>query len=427
MILGTDKKMSSLKTLDGRVASARCRGCDGAVSEVLSFGEMPLANALLGPDDCGESEARFPLTLSFCPTCALVQLVESIDPARLFRDYLYASSNSPSFLGHAKTLAQSLIQDRGLDANSLVVELGSNDGYLLQHYRDSGIAVLGIEPATEIANIARRQGIPTESAFFSRDFALGLSARGVMADVVHANNVLAHVPDLPGFVAGIGALLKPEGVAVIEFPYLLDLVEGLEFDSIYHEHRCYFSLTPLIGIFRAAGLAVVDVERLDVHGGSLRLFASHQAQASPSPAVAAMLAAEQQWGVGDIIRYRRFADAVRAFQPKLGDFLGALRRRGHSIAAYGASAKGAVLLNYCGVGRELLDFVVDASPLKQGLAMPGVRLPILPTEELRRRQPDFALLLAWNFAEEIAAQQDAYLQAGGRFIMPTPEPHLYGA
>lgn len=427
MILGTDRQMSSPEPRDDCVASTRCRGCNGAISEVLSFGDMPLANALLRADDRGEDEARFPLTLAFCDTCALVQLVESIDPARLFRDYLYASSNSPSFLAHAKTLAHRLIQERALGANSLVTELGSNDGYLLRHYRDRGIAVLGIEPATEIADIARQQGIPTESEFFSHDFALGLSARGVTADVVHANNVLAHVPDLPGFVAGISALLKPEGIAVIEFPYLLDLVEGLEFDSIYHEHRCYFSLTPLIGIFRAAGLAVVDVERLDVHGGSLRLFAGHEAKASPSPAVAAMLAAERQWGVGDMSRYRRFADAVRAFQPKLRGFLGALRRQGHSIAAYGASAKGAVLLNYCGVGRDILDFVVDANPLKQGLAMPGVRLPILPTEELRRRRPDFTLLLAWNFADEIAAQQQAYLKAGGRFIMPTPEPHLYGA
>jgi SAM-dependent methyltransferase len=321
-------------------------------------------------------------------------------------------------------LALRMIAERRLDAGSRVVEIASNDGYLLQYYRDAGIPVLGVEPARAIARMARERGIATEAEFFTLDLARRLLASGVAADIVHANNVLAHVPDLNGFVAGIAAILKPGGVAVIEFPYLLDLIDGLEFDTVYHEHLAYFSLTALIPVFARQGLQIVEIERLTVHGGSLRLFARPTGVSETAPSVERMLAAERAWGVGDPATYRRFAAAVESLGPQIREFLVGLHVQGRSIAAYGAAAKGATLLNYCGIGRDLIDFVVDRSPLKQGLVMPGVGLPILAPEELLQRWPDFVLLLAWNFADEIVAQQAEYRQSGRRFIVPVPRPAI---
>ncbi len=416
--------MSRNRKQASAAADGRCRGCSGILQQVLLLGQMPLANSLVDPRDFAQSQARFPLTLTVCRSCSLVQIAETIDPELLFRHYVYLSSNSPAFVAHAADLVRRLIPKRGLDSTSLVIEIASNDGYLLQHYRGAGVGVLGIEPAEEIAEVARRRGINTETEFFSLDLAVRLRARGLLADIVHANNVLAHVADLRGFLAGIATILKPGGLAIVEFPYLLDLIDRLEFDTIYHEHLCYFALTPLKSLIAGAKLQLVDVERLSVHGGSLRLFIAHADAEAPGPAVARMLSDEERWGVRDPATYHRFADNVRALAPRIRGFLAGLRQDGNAIAAYGASAKGATLLNYCGIGADLVDFVVDRSPWKQGLAMPGVRLPILATEELLRRRPAYALLLAWNFATEIAAQQREYLNSGGRLIVPVPEPHI---
>jgi len=405
-------------------AHGTCRACAHTTAPFLSLGELPLANALVDPALPVAAESRFPLTLTLCPACSLVQLAESVDPARLFRHYVYQTSVSPGFVDHARELAERMIVERRLGPASRVIEIASNDGYLLQHYLAARIPVLGIEPARNIAELARRRGIDTVAEFFSRDLAAQLSRDGHRADVIHAHNVLAHVPDLDGVVAGMAAILADDGVAVIEAPYLLDLVDNLEFDTVYHEHLCYFALTPLVPLLARHGLQIAGVERIAVHGGSLRLFARRAGGLEQDAAVAAMLARERAWGVSDAATYVRFADAVIAFRPVLRDYLEDLRRGGKSIAAYGASAKGATLLNYCGIGTETVDFVVDRSPLKLGLVMPGVRLPILPVEELLARQPNFVLLLAWNFAGEIMRQQAEYRRRGGRFVVPVPKPAI---
>jgi SAM-dependent methyltransferase len=401
-----------------------CRACGHPVEPFLPFGDMPLANGLIYPGLPLNAEARYPLTLTFCSGCALVQLAESTDPEMLFRHYVYQTSTSAAFVNHARVLAHRMARERKLDSASQVIEIASNDGYLLQHYRAEGIPVLGVDPATNIAELARKRGIDTLCEFFSRDLANELRRDGRCADVLHAHNVLAHVPDLQGFVAGIAAVLKPDGVAVIEAPYLIELIDNLEFDTVYHEHLCYFSLTPLVPLFARQGLEITGVEHVPVHGGSLRLFARHKGAQAADGSVATVLGRERAWGVSNPSTYRRFADAVTAFRPAFRAFLGDLRAAGKSIAAYGAAAKGATLLNYCGIGCETIDFVVDRSPLKQGLTMPGVRLSILPVEELVNRQPDFAVLLAWNFVDEILVQQAEYQRRGGRFILPLPQPRV---
>jgi SAM-dependent methyltransferase len=401
-----------------------CRICSHSVDDFLPFGNMPLANDLVSDASMATTQDRFPLTLAFCPQCSLVQLRETIDPERLFRDYVYLSSNSASFVAHAGALAGRLVLDRGLDPTSRVVEIASNDGYLLKHYAEAGIPVLGIEPARNIAAIAREQGIETVEEFFSARLAHRLVAAGLRADIIHANNVLAHVAGLTDIVAGMATLLKPDGIAVVEVPYLFDFLDRLEFDTVYHEHLCYFALTPLVRLFADAGLEICNVERIQVHGGSLRSFVRHKRASLSAPSVEVLLAEEHRRGVDDIATYRRFADRVRRYAPTFRAFLVALRAKGYSIAAYGASAKGATLLNYCNVGADLLDFVADLSPLKQGRAMPGVGIAIVPPSELRVRRPDYVVLLAWNFADEIVRQQADYLRAGGHFVVPIPVPHI---
>jgi SAM-dependent methyltransferase len=356
-----------------------------------------------------------------------VQLAETIDPAVLFDHYVYFSSQSPEFVKHAEMLAHRVIAQRRLTGASQVIEIASNDGYLLQHYRSAGIPVLGIDPAVNVAEVAQRRGIKMICQFFSAELAASLSAAGCQADVLHAHNVLAHMPDLNGVLEGIAIIMKADGIAIIEFPYLLDLIDRLEFDTIYHEHFFYFSLTPLTKLFARHGLQIIDLEHLPVHGGSLRLFVA-RGNTDPQPAIVKrMLAQERQWGVADFQTYLRFAEAVAQLRPKLGELLTALKACGHSIAAYGAAAKGATLLNYCRIGRETIDAVFDRSPFKQGLAMPGSRIPIRPADDLVRSQPDYTLLLAWNFAAEIMNQQAEYRGRGGQFIVPVPEPRIVSA
>lgn len=398
-----------------------CRSCGNTnLDSVLSLGRMPLANALLTAQDLDRQEQTYPLDLVFCPRCSLVQITETLPPEVLFKEYIYFSSFSDTMLRHAKSMAEYLVRSRKLDAHSLVMELGSNDGYLLKNFVEAGIPVLGIEPADNVAKVAQARGFRTISEFFGEGLARNLHEQGLTADVIIANNVLAHVADLNGFVEGIQVLLKEEGVALIEVPYVMDLVDHCEFDTIYHEHLCYYSVTALDHLFYGHRLMLLDVQRIPIHGGSLRLLVGHDGAGSPNASVASALSAERQRGMNQVGYYRNFERHVVETREGLRSLLSSLRQDGNRLAAYGAAAKGTVLLNYCGIGGDILDFVVDRSPYKQGRYVPGVRLPIYPTQRLVEEMVQYVLALTWNFVDEILEQQAEYRRRGGRFIVPMP-------
>ena len=401
-----------------------CRGCGAPGAELvplLDLGVTPLANRLLTLGQLTETEPTYPLDLVFCPRCTLLQITETVPPEELFRDYLYFSSFSDAMVRHAKEHAEKLIAARNLGPESLVVEAASNDGYMLQAFVHRGVPVLGIEPARNIAKVARERGVDTIEEFFSADLAGKLAAEGKSADVLLGSNVLAHVADLNGFVQGIKRILKPDGRSVIEAPYAKDMLDHVEFDTIYHEHLCYFSLTALDRLFRRYGLELVDVERVAIHGGTIRFTTAHAGAAHPSDAVVALLEEERAWGVEKPEAYFSFARRVEELKRALVARLAALKAEGKTIAAYGASAKGSTLLNYFGIGKETLDFVVDRSTHKQGRFTAGTHIPILAPEHLLVAKPDYVLLLTWNFADEILAQQAEYRRGGGQFLIPIPE------
>lgn len=400
----------------------QCRSCGGKIGvNVLDLGIQPLANNLLQSGDLDKPEPKFPLRLALCQSCWLLQITDLVPPVELFSEYLYFSSFSDAMLRHAKEAAERYIHEFQLGRNSCVMEIASNDGYLLQNFVRACIPCLGIEPAKNIAKVAVEKGVPTLCEFFGECLGVRLAGEGRQADLVLGNNVFAHAPLPNDFVAGIRAVLKPEGRAILEFPYAVDMVDHSEFDTIYHEHVFYFTLTALVPLFRRHGLEIYHVERLVIHGGSLRLFAGQVGVQPIRATVTELLAEEARKGVATLEYYAHFAQQAGEIKRSLKALLSCLLQEGKQVAAYGASAKGSTLLNFSGVGRDEISFVVDRSTYKVGRFTPGTHLPILAPEELVERAPDYTLLLTWNFADEILRQQQVYRSRGGRFIVPIPQ------
>jgi SAM-dependent methyltransferase len=408
--------------METQPTTVHCRSCGSArCTFVLDLGQQPLANNLLREAELEKSEPAFPLRLCVCEECWLMQIADTVPPTDLFTDYIYFSSWSETMLKHAEKAAASYISEFNLTSKGQVIEVASNDGYFLQNFTQAGIPCFGIEPAVNIAKVARTKGISTIEAFFGRKLAHVLDETGHQADLIAGSNVFAHAPDIHDFMGGLAMLLKPDGRIVLEFPYGAEMIEKTEFDTIYHEHVFYFTITPLTPLFARHGLEIFRVERLPIHGGSLRLYAAKEGRYPVEDSVTGLLREEAGKSINSLSYYERFSAQVRGIKESLTSLLRTLKAEGRSIAAYGASAKGSTLLNFCGIGRDVIDFVADRSSYKQGHYTPGTHLPIVRPDVLGLEKPDYTLLLTWNFAEEILRQQTAYRMQGGRFIIPVPE------
>ncbi len=396
-----------------------CRSCDHAITPFFSLGDMPLVNSFLSEGDI-ENEKKYDLTVCFCPECFLVQLLNIVPPEELFSHYLYFSSTSASFLTHCKLTADSLAERFSLSKASLVMEIASNDGAQLQYFQQLGIPVLGVDPAKNIAEIANANGIPTLPEFFTNDFARTYLAEGKQKpDLIFGANVLAHVPEINDFLAGVKQILATNGTAVFEFPYLKGLLDN-KFDTIYHEHVFYYSLSALVNVFKHAGLEIYDVEQTQTQGGSLRIFAAAPSLFEHTTAYTELLAEEKAAGFTKIETYQHMNERVAALKQDIIDFLNRVKAEGKSVAAYSAPAKGNILLNFFGIGTEYLDFIVDKAESKQGLYTPGTHLKVYPPEKVLEDQPDYLVVLCWNIADEVMDQLHEYKERGGTFVIPIP-------
>jgi 2-polyprenyl-3-methyl-5-hydroxy-6-metoxy-1,4-benzoquinol methylase len=405
----------------------KCRFCGGGdASTFADLGTSPLVQSFLEAGRLHAMEPFYPLHARVCHACLLVQLDEFVAPAEIFSEYAYFSSFSDAWIAHAARYADRMRERLRLGTGSLVVEIASNDGYLLRHFAAAGVPVLGIEPAANVARAAVEAGVRTDVSFHSRANAARIVREHGRADLVIGNNVLAHVPDLNDFVAGLQLLMKPGAVLTMEFPHLQRLIEESQFDTIYHEHFSYFSFSTAARVFAAHGLALFDVEELPTHGGSIRIYGCHADDRTkpPSERVARMRAQERQLGLEDLATYRRFDERVKAMKRDILEFLIDLKRRGKTIVGYGAPGKGNTLLNYCGIRTDFLDYTVDRNPYKQGRFTPGTRIPIHPPERIRETRPDVVLILPWNWREEIVEQMAYIRKWGGRFAVPIPRPQI---
>ena len=403
--------------------SKQCRFCGSVLSRTFcDLGMSPLSNAYVKADALERMERFYPLHAYVCESCLLVQLQEFESPEKIFSDYAYFSSYSKSWLQHCRAYTDYMIERFSLGREHQVIEIASNDGYLLKYFKAHGIPVLGIEPAENVARDAQAQGVETLVRFFSADTATGLVRAGTRADLLLGNNVLGHVPDLNDFVRGLKILLKPGGVITMEFPHLLRLIGGNQFDTIYHEHFSYFSFHAVERVFAHHGLALFDVEELPTHGGSIRIFAQHPETGkwAEDSRVAAMRAKEVSFGIDRLETYTGFAEQVHQTKRALLDFLIGAKHEKKTIVGYGAPAKGNTLLNYCGIRTDFLDYVVDRSPHKQGLFLPGTRIPVYSPDRIRQTRPDYILILPWNIKDEIIEQMSYVREWGAKFVIPIP-------
>ena len=402
-----------------------CRFCGTELKYVfVDLGEAPPSNSFLNAAQLDKPESYFPLKIFVCSNCFLVQVDEYKKANEIFdSEYAYFSSYSTSWLAHAKTYTEKMVDRFGISNNSLVVEIASNDGYLLQYFKEKEIPVLGIEPTESTAKVAREKGIESITEFFGEDFAKKLTSENRKADLLLGNNVLAHVPDINDFVKGLKVALKKEGVITMEFPHLLKLIENNQFDTIYHEHFSYFSFTTVSRIFEAHGLVMFDVDEIPTHGGSLRIYAGHKEDTSKSISdkVGELLERENGIGISDLNYYKGFGEKVSRIKMDLLQFLAEQKKNNKKVAAYGAAAKGNTLLNYCGISNDVIRFVVDASPYKQGKFLPGSHIPIVKEEMIREEKPEFILILPWNIKEEIINQLSYIREWGGQFVISIPE------
>lgn len=402
----------------------RCRICGSEkLHKFLSLGHTPLANSFLRKNQLDNVEDFYPLDVYFCGNCYLVQLLDVVSPEVLFKEYAYVTGASKPMQAHFTGLAEDVIKNFKISKDSLVVDIGSNDGTLLQFFSKFGLRMLGIEPASNIARLAEANGISTVNEFFDEESAVKLRKEYGSADIITATNVFAHVDNLESILSGINHLLSNNGVFIIEFPYLLNLLNNMEFDTIYHEHLSYFAVHPLIYLFRKFGMDIVDVKQIPIHGGSIRVFV----QKSPkkqSQNVTKLLLMEQEDKLDSLKTYMKFAERVALVKEKLVKLLKTLKNDGARITGYGATAKGNTLLNYCEIGTDILDYITDTTPFKQGCCTPGMHIPIFPEERFHKEPPDYALLLAWNYADAILQKEQEYRQKGGKFILPIPEPKV---